>query len=99
MPALLQTWEEEGKEKKGKEGSGGNRGEDGNVMPLRNANRVHLAIGEGNYVVNLWLRPYRYNIVLAVTCLHEGMGLATLSHDMISLSQDCYNMLIRLLSH
>ena len=31
MGALLQTWEEEGKEKKGKEGSGGNRGEDGNV--------------------------------------------------------------------
>uniref|UniRef100_A0A0E0P6C4 Uncharacterized protein n=1 Tax=Oryza rufipogon TaxID=4529 RepID=A0A0E0P6C4_ORYRU len=65
MPALLQTWEEEGKEKKGKEGSRGNRGFRSSVgseyvwgstdlflnrvMPLRNATRVHLAIGEGNF--------------------------------------------------
>uniref|UniRef100_A0A0E0ID81 Uncharacterized protein n=1 Tax=Oryza nivara TaxID=4536 RepID=A0A0E0ID81_ORYNI len=35
--------------------------------------------------------------VLAVTCLHEGMELATLSHDMISLSHNCCNMLPRLL--
>ncbi|KAF2944921.1 hypothetical protein DAI22_02g178600 [Oryza sativa Japonica Group] len=34
--------------------------------------------------------------VLAVTCLHEGMGLATQSHDMISLSHDYCNILIRI---
>uniref|UniRef100_A0A0E0BIA9 Uncharacterized protein n=1 Tax=Oryza glumipatula TaxID=40148 RepID=A0A0E0BIA9_9ORYZ len=50
-----------------------------------------------SYVVNLWLRLYRYSIVLAVTCLHEGMGLATQSHDMISLSHDYCNILIRIL--
>ncbi|BAH93510.1 Os06g0363350 [Oryza sativa Japonica Group] len=35
--------------------------------------------------------------VLAVTCLYEGMGLATQSHDMISLRHEYCNMLIRLL--
>ncbi|BAF24993.1 Os09g0388000 [Oryza sativa Japonica Group] len=35
--------------------------------------------------------------VHAMTCFHEGMGLATLSHDMNSLSHDYCNMLIRLL--
>uniref|UniRef100_A0A0D3F5F7 Uncharacterized protein n=1 Tax=Oryza barthii TaxID=65489 RepID=A0A0D3F5F7_9ORYZ len=34
--------------------------------------------------------------VLAVTCLHEGMGLATQSQDMISLSHDYCNILIRI---
>uniref|UniRef100_A0A0E0EW07 Uncharacterized protein n=1 Tax=Oryza meridionalis TaxID=40149 RepID=A0A0E0EW07_9ORYZ len=52
-------------------------------MPLRNATRVHLIIGEGKY--------------LQLICLREGMGLATLLHDMISLSHVYCNMLIGLL--
>ncbi|BAF26114.1 Os10g0159300, partial [Oryza sativa Japonica Group] len=37
---------------------------------------------------------FRY---LLLICLREGMGLATLLHDMISLSHDYCNMLIGLL--